>query len=244
MCRLPATTKEVLCVDPDLGWLSADGCYYRSATEFVATPALEAMEATPGVEGSWYERKCVGISSSWAVVWKPDAVMGAVVPPSPEVMAQRAVSRLVLPAPALGLSPDVDVLQTVGVPVWLWVEAASWGPVSATAAVPGVSVTATARPVSVLWDFGAGGQVRCAGPGRMFQVGVDDPAAGSECSIAFARSSADQPGGRFPVTVTVTWQVGWAGAGQTGQAAGLTSQTAASVAVGESQGLVLPGERR
>ncbi|OHV23992.1 hypothetical protein BBK14_23720 [Parafrankia soli] len=177
------------------------------------------------------------------MVWRPDAVMGAVVPPSPEVMAQRAVSQLVLPAPILGVSPNVDVVQMVGVPVWLWISG-GWGPVSATAAVPGVSVTATARPVSVLWDFGAGGQVRCAGPGRAFRPGVDDPAAGSECSIAFAHSSAGQPGGRFPVTVTVTWQVGWAGAGQTGEAAGLTSQTVASVAVGESQGLVLPGARR
>ncbi|KPM50422.1 hypothetical protein ACG83_40245 [Frankia sp. R43] len=171
-------------------------------------------------------------------------MMAAVVPPSPEVMAQRAVSRLVLPALALGLSPGADVVQTVGVPVWLWVATASWEPVSATASVPGVSVTATARPVSVAWDFGTGGQVRCAGPGRAFRPGVDDPAAGSECSITFARGSAGQPGGRFAMTVTVTWQVSWAGAGQTGDAAGLTSQTAASVAVGESQGLVLAGGGR
>lgn len=243
MCRIPTATEEVLCVDPDLGWLSADGCYYRSATDFVATPALEAMEATPGVAGSWYERKCVGISGSGAVVWRPDAAMGAVVPPSPEVVAQRAVSQLVLPSPVVEVSPGLDVVQTVGVPVWLWISG-GWGPVSATAAVPGVSVTATARPVSVLWDFGSGGQIRCAGPGRAFRPGVDDPAAGSECSIAFARGSAGQPGGRFSVTVTVTWQVGWAGAGQSGEAAGLTSQTAASVAVGESQGLVLPGAGR
>ncbi|TCJ36575.1 hypothetical protein E0504_22850 [Parafrankia sp. BMG5.11] len=177
------------------------------------------------------------------MVWRPDAAMGAVVPPSPEVVAQRAVSQLVLPSPVVEVSPGLDVVQTVGVPVWLWISG-GWGPVSATAAVPGVSVTATARPVSVLWDFGSGGQIRCAGPGRAFRPGVDDPAAGSECSIAFARGSAGQPGGRFSVTVTVTWQVGWAGAGQSGEAAGLTSQTAASVAVGESQGLVLPGAGR
>ncbi|WP_235498513.1 MULTISPECIES: hypothetical protein [Frankiaceae] len=184
------------------------------------------------------------MSSSYGIVWRPDAQMGAVVPPSPEVMAQRAVNRLVLPAPAFGLSPDVETVQLVGVPVWLWVDAASWMSVSATASVPGVSVTATARPVSVVWDFGSGGQVRCAGPGRAFQAGVDDPAAMSECAIRFTRGSAGEPGGRFPLTVTVSWQVGWVGGGQTGEAAGLTSQTTASVAVGESQALVLSGSGR
>lgn len=159
---------------------------------------------------------------------------------SPAAVARLAIKKLVLPAPSLVTSPGLGVPQLVGVPVWLWL-AGVWGPVSATAAVPGVAVTATARPQAVRWDFGDGGAVECAGPGTPFRAGVDDPAAASpDCGLVFSRSSAREVGGRFPVRVTVRWQVGWAGAGQQGVVAGLTSGSVSSVTVDESQALAVP----
>ncbi|WP_206778477.1 hypothetical protein, partial [Frankia torreyi] len=203
-------TGALPCLDTMRGWSGSDGCRYQAATDFVPSAAVEAERATPGEKGSWYWRSCGG--ASFEAVWLPDAVTaGAVL--SPATLAQVAVKKLRLPAPSVMMSPGVGVPQLVGVPVWLWLGGV-WGPVSVTATVPGVSVTATARPQEVVWDFGAGGAVSCRGPGTPFRVGVDDPAAGSpDCGVVFVRSSAGQSDGRFPVTVTVRWQVGWVGAG-------------------------------
>jgi len=240
-CLGPDGRTRVACVDASYGWLGSDGCYYKVAVGFEPSNQLEVAEVSPGVAGTWYRRTCLGASVTTGVVWLPDAATGAgTAPPAPAVVAQEAVNKLRLPEPRVGASPSAEVVQLVGVPVWLWVAGGSWGPVSATAAVPGVSVTATARPVSVTWDFGPGGRVVCAGPGTPFRPGVDDPAAGSpDCGITFARSSAGEVDGRFRVTVTVSWSVGWAGAGQTGVFTGLTSQLVTAMAVDESQALVV-----
>ena len=230
-------TGALPCLATLHGWSGSDGCRYQVAAGFVPSAAVEAAEATPGEQGSWYWKSCGG--ADFDVVWLPDtAAAGGV--PSPAVVAQLAVKKLVLPAPGWEMSPGAQVPQLVGVPVWLWL-ANGWGAVSATAAVPGVSVTATASPQEVVWDFGAAGMVTCAGPGTPFRVGVDDPAAGSpDCGVVFARSSAAQADGRFPVSVTVRWQVGWVGAGQQGAAAGLASRATSSVVVVESQALAVP----
>ncbi|WP_239338565.1 hypothetical protein [Frankia sp. CiP3] len=242
-CTVQGVAGLVLCVDPALGWLADDGCYYRAAVDFVPSSALEAREATAGVAGSWYDTECLGVSTGSGVVWRPDTEM-ATVPPSAQVMAQLAWSRLSLPRPVIGASPPVGAVQLLGVPVWLWIDPALWVPVSATAAVSGVAVTARAVPVSVIWDFGVDGRVVCSGPGSPFRLGIDEPAAVSpSCGHTFTRSSAGQPDDRFRVTVTVTWAVTWAGAGQTGVfPPGLTSQTVTTMAVAESQAVTVLGQ--
>ncbi|HSA48613.1 MAG TPA: hypothetical protein VLH10_00675 [Yinghuangia sp.] len=158
-------------------------------------------------------------------------------PPSPAQLAQVAVSRLVLPTPTVGTSPSGD--QVVSVPTWLWVDGSSWEPVSATAAVPGVSVTATAVPVSAVWSMGNGESVTCTGPGTPYGPG-SDPASGSpDCGYTYARSSAGQPSERFPVTVTVSWRVSWAGAGQSGVVEGMSRSASAGLRVREVQAVVV-----
>jgi hypothetical protein len=82
--------------------------------------------------------------------------------------------------------------------------------------------------------------VVCPGPGTPFRPGVDNPASSSpDCGITFSEPSADQAGGEFPVTETVSWSVTWAGAGQAGTVAGLTSQLTAALTVREVQALVV-----
>ncbi|MCK9922185.1 hypothetical protein MXD61_09885 [Frankia sp. AgPm24] len=232
----PSSGSNVLaCLATRQGWSGGDGCRYRAATDFEAAPDIAAEEVKPGVAGSWYWKSCQD-GATFDVVWLPDAEAA----PSPAAVAQLAVKKLVMPTPQLAMSPGLGVPQLVGVPVWLWL-AGAWGPVSATAAVPGVSVTATARPQEVRWNFGDGGAVECAGPGTAFRPDVDDPATASpDCGWVFSRSSAREVDGRFPVRVTVRWQVGWAGAGQQGVVPDVTSQSVVSVAVDESQALVVP----
>lgn len=167
----------------------------------------------------------------------PAPVPVAVVPPSPAEVAQVAVSRLRLPSPVVGTSPAGD--QVVRVPTWLWVDRSVWGPVSATASVPGVSVTATAVPVSATWSMGDGESVTCPGPGTAYGSGSDPASASPDCGYTYARSSAGVPGERFSVWVTVAWRVSWSGGGQSGTVEGLSTRAGADVRVREVQAVVV-----
>src|SRR5205823_6408577 len=57
----------------------------------------------------------------------------------------------------------------VGLPVWLWttVTPETWGPISITAAVPGLAVTATARVSRFSFAMGDGHMVYCTVAGAM-----------------------------------------------------------------------------
>lgn len=121
-------------------------------------------------------------------------------------------------------------------PVWLWTEvgASTWGPTSATASVPGLSVTATARARQIQWVMGDGRTETCAGPGTpYFTGGVTSPT----CQHIYERPSASEPGGVFAITATTTWDVTWAGGGASGSLT-TTRQSTASVRIDEVQVLV------
>jgi hypothetical protein len=197
------------------------------------------MGGQPAGQGGWYEKTCYldpvnGAGRVTSLVW----VAGAPPVVSPEVLARQARSRLSLPTVTFRVNPSGD--QLVGLPTWLAVDAASWTARSATAAVPGVSVTATARPVSASWRMGDGGTVVCTGPGAVWRPGTDPAAVSPDCGYRYSRSSAAAPGAAFPVTVTITWTVTWAGAGRGGTIPGLTTNGAAVVRVAESQTVTSP----
>ena len=86
-----------------------------------------------------------------------------------------------------------------------------------------------------------GTTVTCTGPGTPY--GGGNPAAASPaCGHAYGRSSAGQPAGAYRVTVTVTWDITWAGAGGAGGAlAPLATAAAAEFRVAESQALNTSG---
>jgi hypothetical protein len=141
-----------------------------------------------------------------------------------------------LPTAVIRLNPAGD--QLANLPVWLSLDAASWRAQSATASVPGVLVTATARPVRAVWALGDAGTVACAGPGTVWASGTDPRASSPDCGYTYRRSSAGAPGGRFVVAVTVTWEVTWAGGGRSGTLTGLTTSSSVPVRVQESQAVV------
>lgn len=158
-------------------------------------------------------------------------------PPSPQEVAQVAVSQLRLPSPAIGTSPGGE--QIVNVPTWLWIDPASWAPVSATAAVPGVSVTATATPQRVTWTMGDGSTVECAGPGTPYSSRFAPDSASPDCGHTYKRSSASQPGAAFPLEARISWTVTWAGAGQTGVVPGMQTIGQITTRVAEIQAVVV-----
>lgn len=150
----------------------------------------------------------------------------------PEVLAQRAVDRLSLPQPVMNTSPDS--MQLVMLPVWLTVTGASWDQQSASASVPGLTVTATATPVSASWSMGNGDTKECTVPGTPWTPAAGETEASPDCGYVYEQASEAD----LEVTVTVVWQVRWAGGGASGSVPDMTTTATTSWPVIESQSLV------
>ncbi|MEU6145684.1 hypothetical protein ABZ848_35765 [Streptomyces sp. NPDC047081] len=155
-----------------------------------------------------------------------------------QVVVQQAVKRLKLPKPVIRTSPGEDLMQVVHVPTWMWVEGRTWGPVSTSAAVDGVKVTATARPQMAVWSMGEGGQVVCRGPGTPYTDTYSPKASSPDCGYTYQRASLSVPGRAYTVSVQVTWDVEWQGAGQSGVVPGLVMTAQRRLVVDEVQAVV------
>lgn len=235
-CHWP-TGQPVPCFDSTFGWWSnSDACYYTlSVPQPAKTDPLWAGHTT----GAIYASMCPGSGGTgggW--LWLPNPPAGFGGGPSPATLAVQAVSRMLLRGPNIGMAPGAGETGLVGLPVWMWttVTPQTWGPISATAAVPGLSVTATARVVAMVWDMGDGSSVTCTGPGTPYVQSMGDIDS-PDCGYRYTRSSAGQPGNAYPVTATTTWAIRWAGGGQTGTLT-QTRTTATTVRIGELQVLV------
>lgn len=195
-----------------------------------------------GEDGAWYVWRCTGDGWRDAVhrppVWIPDGEEAPGAGPSLAGLAEQARQQLRLPEPAIAVSPVGD--QLVNLPTWLWLQG-ELAPVAATAAVPGVAVTARAVPVSVTWDMGDGVEVVCRGTGTPYTPQEDPAAPSPDCGHVYRASSAGTPGGTYPVSATVSWTVSWSGAGESGTFPGLTTRASTAFRVVESQAVVTRG---
>ena len=239
VCKVPSTGAVTPCYDPTFGWWSnIDGCYFK----VVEPPPPPTDSAWNGhyPSGRVYQTTCLGSPGSgggW--VWladNPDGYGG--VAASPATLAQRAVDLMRLAGPDIGMAPGAGKTGLVGLPVWLWtaVSASTWGPTSATASVPGVSVTARAEATRIVWDMGDGHSVTCTGPGTPYTTSQGDSRSPT-CGHVYAVSSAAQPNHAYTVTATTTWSVTWTGGGQSG-ALSVTRTSTTQVRIGELQVLV------
>ncbi len=209
--------------------------FWRASAGRAVTAAASADPA-PGQPGAWYVYRCgLGVRDALyrAPVWIPDGRPGGA--PSAAQLAEQARSQLLLPSPRIQANPMGAQLVTL--PTWLWLDPAGWGPRSATAEVPGVSVTAVARPTSVSWSMGDGTSVTCPGQGTPFPPGGDPRAASPDCGHTYRGSSASQSGQAFPVTATVHWVITWSGAGQGGTFPDMTTTATTRLRVAEAQAL-------
>lgn len=194
----------------------------------------EVPAPRPEEPGGWFMVLCSPDGKdpdSHGPVWVP---AGRVPVVSPAELARTARERLRLPAPQIERSPAKD--QLVHLPTWLWLSG-GWQPVSATASVPGLSVTAVATPLSVAWSMGDGSTVTCDGPGTRYQTVADPKATSPDCGHIYRRSSANQTGQAFAVTATVHWTVAWSGAGQSGVFSNMTTTDSTRLRVAQSQAL-------
>lgn len=232
-CRNPSG-QEIPC-EHDGGWAGADGCYYKAVD--LSPTMIENLGGQPSGEGGWYEKACYGADGRATTgLGGPVWIAGAPPAVSPEILARQARAKLGLPEVTIRMNPPGD--QLVNLPIWLALDPASWKTQSATASVPGVSVTATARPLKVTWSMGDGTTKTCEGPGTAWTPGTDPAKASPDCGHVYRRSSAGAPGGTYTVAVTVTWEVTWAGAGQSGTIPGLTTTGQVQTRVQESQAVI------
>lgn len=230
--------REIPCSDPVFGWWSnADRCYYKlvSPQPPKSDPVWEGH-----ADGAVYDAMCPGAGGTgggrlWVADPPPGFGGGGT---SPARLADVALSQLTLRPAVIGMAPGLGKVGVVGAPVWLWtaVTPQTWGPISATASVPGLSVTATAHATSLTWDMGDGSRVRCTRPGTPYQTAYGYRAS-PDCGHVYKRTSADQPGHAYTVTATTTWQVTWSGGGQSGVLT-QTRSTSTPVQIGELQVLI------
>jgi hypothetical protein len=122
----------------------------------------------------------------------------------PVVVAQQALSDLatrLLTAPLVSVSPPdrgVVNLET-------WLAATDTGPISATAVIPGLSVTVTATITSTIWDLGNGDRITCSGTGEAWSDELDGMPA--PCGYTYrAATPATAP---HQLTATFVWQITW-----------------------------------
>jgi hypothetical protein len=125
---------------------------------------------------------------------------------------------------------------------YFWVEqrAGQWATVTATSSVPGLSLTVTAEPVSMVVDTGDGGRVECPGAPPALAPSAS-PVGFEGCGYVYRDSSAMAPNGAtFPVTVTVDWHATWtASNGESGDLGVLsTTSSPRNLPVAEIQAVV------
>ncbi|MGQ4487704.1 ATP/GTP-binding protein [Streptomyces sp. 372A] len=230
--------QEVPCQHPAWGTFSG-GCYYK-----LADPQPEAGSEywdghKPG-DGAIYMKSCPpsGIANGAAgpilqgLVWMEDAPGDQV---DPAVLAQQAMDRMTLRGPDIGIAPRPGSTGVVGMPVWMWTEvgAETWGPNRASASVPGLTVTATARAEKIVWNMGDGTSVTCTSAGTPYTKAYGRKKS-PDCGHTYRTTSARQSGQKFAVTATTTWNVHWEGGGQSGDLTA-TRSSRTTARIGEVQ---------
>ncbi len=199
-------------------------------------------------DGRWYDVTCSD-GSSYLAVYVPPA--SGSVPPAVALagsLARMASSRLQLPTPTVGHSPDGPAL--VNLATWLWVEPGSWRVLRQGTSAGPVSVEVVATPMSTTWDPGDGSEpFTCAGPGTPYDRSRPESVQSTDCSYTYRRSSAEQPQTGpgendrfFTVTVTTRWRVTWTGTGGSGGTLPvLTRSSSFPLAVAQRQTVVTGG---
>lgn len=196
-----------------------------------------------GEQGGWYLMTCPdGIVSgtniattTTSVVWLTTPPPATPAPPAPAVLAALAQKDLKLATPVIESSPRPGLPQLVSVPMWAWVPGGEYVSVSATASVPGESVTATATPVSVTWSWGDGTSTACPGAGTAYTASADPTSPSPTCGHTYAQSSGN---GAFTLSATISWAVAWAGGGQSGAFNNMTTTATEAVRVEQSRALI------
>ncbi|MFJ8086336.1 hypothetical protein ACIQ6Y_37980 [Streptomyces sp. NPDC096205] len=147
---------------------------------------------------------------------------------SPEVLAQLAYAQIRVPSTKVDLAPEGTT--KVNLPTWAWLDAAKFKPVSVTASLPllGLSATTAAEPASlkltpgtsdaVTYPASGGCEIRKGQIGEPYAKGKADEAP--PCGVRYLRSSGE---GSYKLQATTAWKISWTST--TGQGGDLPNGT-------------------
>lgn len=153
----------------------------------------------------------------------------------PLTLAHQAITAMQLAPPVIRTAPGVGQVGLVNLPVWLWVEASenTYGPITRSAEVPGLGVTAVGRVKAIDWGMGDGKTVRCEGPGTPYSK-VRGITASPDCGHRYRKTSRALPKCQYPVSATAQWEITWQSTvGDTGQIS-MTQQSTTQLRIGEA----------
>jgi hypothetical protein len=164
---------------------------------------------------------------------------------APQVTSQqlliRALGELDVPHLRPATAPPHVTDGLVGLPEWFWIPAGEWHARSVTVTAGPAWATATAVPLSLTFQPGAGlSPVSCTGPGAAYDRHKPAAQQHTNCSYTYLQPSAGLPGNAYRASVAVTWRITWAGSGGAGGVLdpGLAVPFGFSVAVAQGEALV------
>lgn len=194
---------EVPC-ERDGGWWSNDRSCYVKLVE--PQPPLDDPIWQGQQEGGIY--LCTDLYGLFPTrFWSQSQPAGPGAPVDPGAVAQTIVTQMELRAIEIGMVPEEgpDSMGVVGLPVWMWVAdrgEQTFGPMTRSASLGGVTVTATARVERIWWEMGDGGAVTCWTAGTPFTDGHGGESS-PDCGYTYTRQ------GTYTVRATSFWSVDW-----------------------------------
>jgi hypothetical protein len=218
--------------------------HWTTQTAVLTDPLASSLAIDARVEGRMYTRYCQVGPNRWesqGVYTYTPGGPGEVL--APVDVARQALAKITVPDPVPLTSPGVGVPQIVGLPTWLWVDPATWQPLSDSATVGGMTITATVTPTHITWDMGEGrgkDPVTCDGPGTPYDPDGPDSQR-TDCSYTYQFVSDDQGGGVYHAHAIMVWEVSWSGGGATGTLTPIQRTTAFDLGVTERQAVVTYG---
>lgn len=165
--------------------------------------------------------------------WSDSQPAGPAAPVDPAALAQTIVTQMELRAFSIGMIPEdrPDVVSVVGLPLWMWVDSPSeqtFGPMTRSASLGGVTVTATAQVSKVLWEMGDGQAVTCWSAGTPFTSGHGGQQS-PDCGYTYTRQ------GTYTVRATSFWSVDWSSTTGVSGSIPLQFESSRIVRIGEIQ---------
>lgn len=221
-------------------WSNPYHCYFRALDPPPPAhdPAWQGHEPADGTVYLCFQPQTGLAIQVWAQNPPPESGTG----PTPREVAQIAIDEMRLSAINIGIAPEPgpNSIGLVGMPVWMWAQAPNehtFGPITATASAGGITITAAAKVLHIIWNMGDGTEVVCDTAGTPYKPEFgrkDSP----DCGHTYTLSSVRETDDAYTVTATSSWVITWAGAGQTGtiRLDGLNRST--QIRIGEAQVLV------
>jgi hypothetical protein len=112
----------------------------------------------------------------------------------PVTLAEELLDQVPVPDIEIGVNPAPGL---VAMPSWFWIEGYDGAPITTTRSLAGVTVEVQVTPTSYRWSFGDGAKLETTSLGRAYP-------ATSEIRHTYEQSSL-AAGGKFPVTVVLTF---------------------------------------